>query len=279
VWVTGAGGLIGNCLVRTARDCAPGWEVRGLRRADLDLLDLAAVRRQFREQAPQAIVHCAAMSNTAACQSNPDLARRVNVEVTALLAELTRDAPFLFFSTDLVFDGRQGDYHETDAVNPLSVYGETKAAAEEVVLANPKHTVVRTSINGGVSPGGDRAFNEKLRLAFEQGDLLRLFVDEFRNPIPAVVTARAVWELATGNRRGLYHVAGSERLSRLQLGRLIAARRPQWHPRIEAISIREFQGMPRAADTTLNCAKAQKLLSFPLPCLSEWLAAHPDEPF
>jgi nucleoside-diphosphate-sugar epimerase len=62
----------------------------------------------------------------------------LNVEVTKLLAELAAEIQFVFFSTDLVFDGRKGNYVEADAVNPLHVYGETKAAAEEIVLKNPR---------------------------------------------------------------------------------------------------------------------------------------------
>jgi dTDP-4-dehydrorhamnose reductase len=279
VWITGAGGLIGNYLVRTAPQFATGRNVRGLTRADLDFEDFAAVRREFKKDSPQKIIHCAALSQSPACQKNPALAQKLNVELTALLAELAADIPLIFFSTDLVFDGRQGNYAETDAVNPLSVYAGTKVAAEKIVLANPRHTVIRTSLNGGVSPAGDRGFNEQLRRAFQSGQTLTLFTDEFRSPIPAVVTARVVWEIAAQNLTGIYHVAGSEKLSRLQIGQLLAARWPQFNPRIVAESLASYRGAPRSPDTTLNCAKVQRHLSFPLPGLSEWLAAHPQENF
>jgi dTDP-4-dehydrorhamnose reductase len=278
-WVTGAGGLIGNCLVQTAPRLAPGWRVRGLTRPDLDLLDARAVRHRFEADAPGLVIHCAALTHTPTCQKEPRLARQLNVEVTARLAELAADIPFIFFSTDLVFDGRSGNYDESAAVNPLSVYAETKVAAERIVLANPKHIVIRTSLNGGTSPTGDRGFNEQLRRAFQERKQLSLFVDEFRRPIPAVETARAVWELAALNPPGLFHVAGGERLSRWQIGQLLAARWPQLQPRIEPASLATYQGAPRSPDTSMNCAKAQKLLSFPLPGLTEWLARHPDEPF
>jgi len=278
-WVTGAGGLIGNYLVQTAPRFAPGWRIRGLTRAQLDLLDFDALGQAFRKDAPQLVLHCAALTQTPACQKNPELARRLNVEVTARLAELAAEIPLILFSTDLVFDGRTGNYDEAAPLNPLSTYAETKAAAEKIVLANPRHTVVRTSLNGGTSPTGDRGFNEQLRLAFQSGQKLTLFTDEFRCPIPAAETARAVWELAAQNKPGLYHVAGGERLSRWQIGRLIAARWPQLDPKIEPESLATYRGAPRAPDTSLNCAKAQKLLSFPLPDFTDWLAAHPDEPF
>jgi dTDP-4-dehydrorhamnose reductase len=185
----------------------------------------------------------------------------------------------VLLSTDLVFDGRQGNYLETARVNPLSVYGETKAAAEQIVLVHPLHTVIRTSLNGGVSAAGDRGFNEEIRHAWRAGRTLTFFADEFRCPIPAAVTARAIWELASRQATGLYHVAGSERLSRLQIGQLLSERWPQLNPKFQAGSVKDYQGPPRAPDTSLNSGKAQKLLSFHLPGLGAWLKANPNEPF
>jgi dTDP-4-dehydrorhamnose reductase len=278
-WITGAGGLIGSHLCRLATQCAPGWRVLGLTRRELELTDFAAVRARFQQDRPALVIHTAALSKSPACQADPALARRANVDVTACLAELAAGIPFVFFSTDLVFDGRQGHYRESDPPNPLSVYGETKVAAERVVLANPRHLVVRTSLNGGVSPSGDRGFNEEMRRAWAGGRTLRLFVDEFRCPIPAPVTAQATWALALGGNAGLYHVAGSQRLSRWEIGQLVAARCPELNPRLEPASLQEYRGAPRPADTTFDCGKAQARLPFALPGLADWLAAHGDELF
>lgn len=275
VWITGANGLIGDYLVQTAPRYAPATPTVGLTRADLELTDFAAVRRAFESQCPQAIIHCAAITKISDCQANPALARLVNIEVTKLLAELAADIPFVFFSTDLVFDGRAGNYDELAPVNPLSLYGETKVAGEAAVLANPRHTVVRTSLNCGPSRGGDRAMEEQIRGEWQAGKTLRLFTDEFRCPIPAQATARAVWELLARQACGLFHVAGSERVSRWQIGQLLAARWPEVNPRLEPASLKEYAGTPRAADTSLNCGKAQRLLSFPLPRFSEWAATLP----
>lgn len=279
VWVTGAGGLIGSQLIKWSPTLPFSGRVIGVSRLELELTDTSAVRAAFQRDRPELIIHCAAISKTTECQSNPSLARQVNIEATALLNDLAQDIPFILFSSDLVFDGKKGNYDESDAVNPLSLYAETKAAAEARVLSNPKHTVVRTSLNGGVSPKGDRGFNEELRSAWRAGKTLRLFVDEFRSPVPAEVTARAVWELAALNRPGLYHIAGSERLSRWEIGQLVAVRWPQLQPKIEKASLNEYAGAPRSPDTSLNCAKVQQLLSFPLPGLRQWLAAHPEEAF
>src|SRR5207249_4072160 len=114
--------------------------------------------------------------------------------------------------------------------------------------------------------------------ASQSGETVHLFTDEFRCPIAATVTAQAVWSLALQNQAGLYHLAGSERLSRWQIGQLLAARWPQINPRLQAASLRECEGLPRSPDTSLNCAKVQKLLPFRLPAFSEWLASNPPHP-
>jgi dTDP-4-dehydrorhamnose reductase len=279
-WITGANGLIGNYLVQAAPLHAPAWRVRPLTRADFDLQDFAAIGREFVRDRPRLIIHCAAITLVADAQKNPELARRVNLEATRFLAELASDIPFVFFSTDLVFDGRKGNYAETDTPNPLHLYGETKLAAEYCVLENPKHLVIRTSINGGASPSGIRSFNEQLRRSLQQaGAAMTLFRDEFRSPIPAVETARAVWDLAGKNRTGLYHIAGAEKLSRLEIGELLRRRWPEITAKIQSGSARDFAGPPRALDTSFDISKAQSTLSQPLPGLSAWLAAHPGEVF
>jgi len=269
-WVTGAGGLIGSHLANSPI-LASAWRVVGLTRPDLDLTDADAVSRRFSAESPSLVIHCAANSSSVECEKSPALARVQNVEVTKRLAELCADAQFVFLSTDLVFDGGKGGYTELDQVNPLGVYAETKVTAEQTVLTNPQHTVIRTSLNGGKSPRGNRGFDEQARNAWKAGQTLRLFTDEFRSPIDASMTARAIAELGVAKATGLYHVAGAERLSRWQLGQLLAARYPELNTRMEPASLAEYKGAPRPPDCSLNCAKTQAVISFPIPPYSEWL--------
>lgn len=280
-WITGAGGLIGSHLVRTVPEFVPGWRVRPLTRAELDLTDNSALRRLFLAERPAVIIHCAALSRIADCEANPALAEAINVGTTQQLAELAGSVQLILLSTDLVFDGARGNYSESDAVNPLNTYAETKVRAEAAVLANPRHTVVRLSLNAGRSPTGTKSFNEDMLRAWKRGQTLNLFTDEFRNPLPAVVTARALWELALGRHTGLYHLGGAERLSRWEIGQvvgdLIAADHPNIQPRMTPASLKDYRGPRRAPDTTLDSRRLQSLLSFPLPKFSEWLRQHPDE--
>ena len=276
VWITGAGGLVGHALCRRAAHNSSPRELVPLRRADLDLLDISEIVERFEREKPAVVVHCAALSKNPACTADPDLAFNLNVLATQVLADMCSKAgsQLVFLSTDLVFDGLKGSYTEMDAVNPLSVYAETKVLAEAVVLRHAQHLVLRLSLNGGRSPSGDRGFNEEICLAWARGKVLDLFTDEFRCPIAANITADAIWELVDRKASGLYHLCGSERVSRHQIGELLAELHPELSPRIVAGSIRDYKGPPRAPDTSMNCEKVEALLSFRLPGFSEWLETH-----
>jgi dTDP-4-dehydrorhamnose reductase len=269
--ITGATGLIGHYLIKSAPRWAPQWDVRGITRQDVDLTDVGAVRRFWRDLHPDVVIHCAAQSRTGPCQQDPVLARRINVEATSLLAELAAEIPFLFFSSDQVFDGSKGWYVETDPVNPLNVYGETKAKAEGLVLQNPRHSVIRAALNAGRSPTGDRSFVEEMRSSVKNGTLT-LFTDEFRCPLPAGMTARALWELINQDRPGLYHLGGAERLSRWEIGQALTSWYPELTEQIESGSVGAYVGAPRPPDLSMRCGKLQGLLSFPLSGLRTWLA-------
>lgn len=271
-WVTGAGGLIGSHVVKAASELAPAWKVIGLTRQFLELTRGDAVELLFQEHQPGLIIHCAAMSRSPECQRNPEQARLLNIEVTRRLTDLATTVPLVFFSTDLVFDGRKGNYVETDPVNPMSVYAGTKLAGEEIVLKNPMNLVIRTSLNAGKSPTGDRGMDEQMIQAWRAGKILSLFDDEFRCPIPASGTARAVWELIGARATGLHHVAGSEKLSRWQIGELLTSRHPEFKSQITRGSLKDYEGAPRSPDTSLISAKAEAVIGHSLPRFSDWLS-------
>src|SRR3989304_2905286 len=128
--ITGAAGLIGRYLLKTAPRWAPDWDVGGLAHADLDLTDSVTVGRTWQSIKPSAIIHCAAVSRTKDCEQDPEKARRVNVDATAHLARLSEQIPFIFFSSGEVFDGRKGWYSEVDTPNPIHVYAQTNLEAE-----------------------------------------------------------------------------------------------------------------------------------------------------
>lgn len=275
VLITGVGGLIGRYLMSTADRWAPGWTAVGIARQQADLTDDAQVRSLFTRIAPAAVIHCAALSRAAQCEEQPGLARAVNVEATERLAVLAHDRPFIFFSTDQVFDGAKGHYVESDEVRPLNVYGETKAEAERLVLQNPAHSVIRIALTAGSSPGGGRSFVEDMQQACRRGQALTLFTDEFRCPLPAGAIARAVWDLLDHGQPGLYHLGGAERLSRWEIGQALCRWYPEFAACLKPGSVTAYKGPRRPADLSMRSEKLQRLLSFPLPGFRDWLLSRP----
>jgi dTDP-4-dehydrorhamnose reductase len=268
--------LIGQYLVKTASRWASDWHVQGLSRAELDLTEASKVEARIHALKPDLLIHCAALSRTKDCEQDPELARRINVEATARLAQLSQGIPFIFLSSGEVFDGKTGWYSETDEPNPINVYGETKLEAERAVLQNPLHTVVRIVLTAGTSETGDRSFVENMCRTAQAGKDVTLYADEFRCPLPAAVIARTIWELIDCKKPGLYHLGGSDRLSRWEIGEALLPWYPELQGRLVQSSARNHVGSPRPSDLSLCCNKIQSLLSFRIPGFREWLFGRTD---
>src|SRR5205823_1169437 len=144
--ITGSGGRLGAALTREYRE---KFDVIAFNHAQLDLAKPDQVREKLSPLEFDLLINCAAMTNVDLCEEQPDQALRVNAEAPGLLAEICRDkkAKLIHFSTDYVFDGEKREpYHESDPANPLSVYGESKRAGEENVIAvSEQSLVVRVS--------------------------------------------------------------------------------------------------------------------------------------
>src|SRR5215204_459235 len=141
--ITGAGGLVGGCLVRRL---GREHEVLAPRRVELDVTDAAAFGRLIDKERPQLVVNCAVLG-VDECERDPEAARAVNAEAPRALAAAAVRAEFLHFSTNYVFDGAGREpYDERDEPRPVNVYGLTKAEGERAAFeVNPRSYVVRTS--------------------------------------------------------------------------------------------------------------------------------------
>lgn len=206
VLVTGAGGQLGTDLVTAFADHA----VVGVDRAELDVTDEAAVVAAVRDHGPDLVVHTAAHTAVDAAESEPDEAFRVNalgawwVARACALAE----AAMVYVSTDYVFDGTATrPYTEFDRPNPLSVYGRSKEAGEQLVRATLReHYVVRTSwVQGG---HGRNFVKTMLRLGAER-DTLTVVADQTGSPTFTFDLAPAIRQLAVTGRHGTYHLTNA----------------------------------------------------------------------
>jgi len=193
----------------------------------VDLSDALAVRRLFRDLRPEAVVHAAAMTDTGACERQPEEARAAIVLATqnilAARAEYTPDARLVGISTDLVFDGEAAPYAEDAAPKPLNRYGSLKWEAEQLILATPGAIVLRAALIFGPPADGRSSFLGWMVAQLAKQEPLTLFEDEWRTPVFVDDLARAIAVLLKApNASGVYHAAGPDRISRLESGHLLA---------------------------------------------------------
>ena len=179
------------------------------------------------EMWPDAIVNCAAISNPASVVAESKRTEKINVALPRLLAQLSTHlgARFLHVSTDLVFDGQSElPYRSTDMPAPTNLYGQTKLMAEREVLEHNTEdpVVLRIPIMMGNSPNGQRSLHEKLIAAIHAGEKPKLYCDEIRQPCSASNVAEVLIELTERrDLHGIFHWAGSETLSRFEIGKRI----------------------------------------------------------
>jgi len=221
------------------RSLAPHGAVTAWGRPDCDLADLDRLRRMVRELAPEVIVNAAAYTAVDKAETDREAAFRLNAGVPGLLAEESARLGGLLvhYSTDYVFDGeKDAPYLEDDPVNPLSVYGLSKRAGEEAVLAaGGRSLIFRTSWVFGVR--GSNFAKTILRLARER-ESLNVVDDQVGNPTPAALVStvtglalallRRQGGLAMGEGR-IYNLAGAGAVSWCRFARTVvelASRRP-----------------------------------------------------
>jgi len=198
--VIGGGGQLGRALLTNA---PADWMCVGLTRQQLDLADSAAVRRVVGEQAPDLVLNAAAYTAVDRAESDEARAFAVNAVGVGVLAEAARDcgAHLVHVSTDFVFDGAATRAYTPDHVrNPLSVYGRSKAAGED--LAGAGATVVRTAWVYGID--GANFVHTMLRLMSER-DEVRVVSDQIGAPTWTTALARVLWMLGTARLPGIWH--------------------------------------------------------------------------
>jgi dTDP-4-dehydrorhamnose reductase len=276
--VLGAAGQVGAELCQQLATFA---EVVALTRRDVDLADLDALRRVVSEAEPQVIVNAAAYNAVDKAETEEELATLVNGKAVGLLGEIASRGSTLLvhYSTDFVFDGKTSrPYVETDDVAPLSAYGRSKLASEQVLLQQDAPALIfRTS--WVYSLRRPSFVSTMLRLAMEK-EKLTIVADQSGCPTAAFELALATTLVLFGGRsdpfaelsplRGLYHLAGGGHTSRLDLARAAIELDPQRDQhRVREIlptTSAEFASpAERPAFAPLDCSKARDVLGVSLP--------------
>ena len=167
----------------------------------------------------------AAVSNVERCELEPAATRAMNVDGTLALAAAARavGAPFVFFSSEYVFDGTDGPYDEERDVNPINEYGRQKVEVEQALpeLTGGEFIVARVSCVYG-HERRRKNFVFQLWAALSEGREFRTPGDQIGTPTAAANAAEVVRDLVEAGERGVFHVAGAERMLRSDLARVAA---------------------------------------------------------
>jgi dTDP-4-dehydrorhamnose reductase len=188
-------------------------------------MDASATAKLVTAIRPTHIIHCAAATNIDWCEEHPAQAEQVNAQASAFLAGLACEfkAQFVYISTDAVFDGKQGNYSESDEPAPLNAYARSKLQGEQEVLRLcPSALVARVNIYG---------WNGQNKLSLAEWILEQLaagkqvpgFTDVHFTPMLANDLAEVLLAMLDRKLVGLYHVVGSERVSKFEFARRVAA--------------------------------------------------------
>lgn len=190
----------------------------------LELTQSGVVEEMLATHKPDVLIHCAAMANVDACEADPAQAYQVNAVLPGNIAAACRRnaVRMIHISTDAVFDGQKGDYHEEDEPNPLSVYARTKLEGERAVLAaNPDALIARVNFYGW-SATGNRSLAENFVRNLETGQQMMGFTDVIFCPMNILDLSALLVETAALDLKGVYHLVGAEAMSKYQFGVRIA---------------------------------------------------------
>ena len=275
--VTGVAGVAGYNALDYFQSLYPG-QVFGIRQQDNWRLDTPGVvacnaedrdtllrlfdRHQFRS-----VLNCAGNCALRACELDPRLAWRTNVEglinLLSIIAE--RDVRLVHSSIDLVYAGRdEGGYTEQDRTNPVTVYGKTMVAAEWL-LADwmPSACVLRISLPMGISFNGHAGAIDWIQSRFQGSRPATLYFDEVRTPTYTDCLNKVYHRVLANKLAGLYHSGGPRRLSLHEIAQIVnrvGGYDPQLLmgcPRVEAGPI-----PPRAGNVTMNSSALASTLGY-----------------
>jgi dTDP-4-dehydrorhamnose reductase len=234
ILITGASGMLG---INLAMEALGGHEVIGVDRGKLKSAPFPVIKANFFDRNafeptlqsthPEWVINCAALANLEECEKHPGQAKILNTDLPRDLAAACdrQGIKFVHLSTDAVFDGTdEAVYTEEDEPNPQSVYSQTKLDGERAVQeANPQAIIARVNFFGW-SLGGRRSLAEFFVNNLSEGKNVNGFTDVIFCPMWVNDLSRTLIDMLEKDLSGLYHVVGSQAISKYQFGLEVARR-------------------------------------------------------
>jgi dTDP-4-dehydrorhamnose reductase len=264
----GATGQVGQALIAAAGETVA---LTPLSRTEVDLTDPDAIRAAILAADCDLVWNAAAFTMVDKAEAEPEAAFAVNAAAPGAMAAACaeRGLPFIHLSTDSVFDGRATrPYVETDAAEPISVYGRSKLAGERAVLAHPRTAVLR--ISWVFSRYGRNYVSFMLELGRAR-EVLKVVADQFGSPTDGealagfMVANAARWAAAPAGDPafGLFHFANAGETSRFDFAKAAIDRDPLTRARLEPTTQAAFaEPAARPPRSPLDSGKLAEVFGF-----------------
>ncbi len=182
----------------------------------LVLNDINKLIKQVDNIQPNLIINTTGLTNVEACESNPILAKHVNIELATNIAYVAKELniPLVHISTDHLFSGLNKNESEISEPCPVNEYGKSKLAGERQVLElNSSALILRTNFYGWGS-SFKQSFSDWIIYQLRAGIKINLFNDVFYTPILISNFVNVAHQLINKSAAGIYNLVGSERLSK-----------------------------------------------------------------
>lgn len=228
ILVTGANGLLGQKLVKLLQQhdniqliaTARSASVQQVSKGEFHLLDTThqlQVEEIIGKLKPDVVIHTAAMTNVDQCETDRTGCWLNNVTAVEYLVAACQqhNVHLVQVSTDFIFDGTMGPLDETAIPNPVNVYGESKLAAEKLVIGSSlSWSILRTVLVYGISNDLSRS-NIVLwvKKSLEEGKTISVVNDQWRTPTLAEDLAMGCYLAATKKATGIYNISGKDFMS------------------------------------------------------------------
>lgn len=232
VAVTGASGMLGTCLIKklsnkyqvsaTARKL--GFQSHNIEWNCFDLTNTVDLSSWLSRTSPDAIVHCAANVNVELCEHDQIQANNIHVHATEQISNyaILNATRLIYVSTDSVFNGKSSvPYNESDMVEPLNHYAQSKYIGERSVLKCSSGLVLRTNIIGW-GMNNQKTFFEWLLGALVSAEPIKLFDDVYFSPITVDHFSNIISHLLQTRDVGLFHCGSSDKVSKYQFGLMVS---------------------------------------------------------
>lgn len=282
VLVTGANGLLGQKVVEVFKreseyellscDLVANQE-NGL---TLDITDHRKVMDLVGAYRPSVIVNAAAFTNVDLAETEKEVAYKINATAVGYLADAANvfNAKLVHISTDYVFDGKNGNYSEESLPNPISYYGKSKLAGENLVKSKLRdHAILRTQVLYGFGRNIKKNFVLWVVEQLTKHESIRIVDDQVGNPTLADELAFAVLKVCQKNATGMYHVSGFETISRYEFASRIAQVFGLDFSLVMRAKTSELaQPAKRPMNSSFICLRAQTELGLNMPPVSDSLS-------